>query len=238
MISQSGIRGSSRSGVDETHRISHVVGDLSFAADEWFQHRPADLAGATIAANAAMESIVKRVAPLLGVMLLGAACSAEPPPPAPGPVREEATQEGIRLQLETPRSIVRTDEEIEVLTSVVNERGDPVTLWSSGHGPVAFGIFRLEDGLTAEPDWTDDGVAYELPPDETVSYPFQKSASWSPGDPDAGFMRAYAADPVLHLPPGHWRIEARLHGVLDHGELDHDGPQIMLSVTIEVVVTD
>ena len=124
------------------------------------------------------------------------------------------------------------------MTSVLNERGDPVTLWSSGHGPVAFGIFRLEDGLTAEPDWTDDGVAHELPPGEPVRYPFQKSASWSPGDPDEAFMRAHAADPVLHLPPGHWRIEARLHGVLDHGELDHDGPQIMLSVTIEVVVTD
>ena len=166
-------------------------------------------------------------------MLLGAACSAEPPPPPIGPVRSEATQQGVALRLESPRSVVRAEDAIDVITSVVNERAEPQTLFSSSSGPVAFGITRLEDGLTAELDWEDDCAPHELAPGEPVDYPFQKSGSWSEEDPDADFMREYAADPDLHLPPGRWRIEARLHGVL--GECG--GPPVMLSTTIEVTVT-
>jgi hypothetical protein len=36
------------------------------------------------------------------------------------------------------------------------------------------------------------------------------------------------------VPAGRWRIEAWLHGGIN----DPDGPPIMLSVTIELVVTD
>jgi hypothetical protein len=176
-----------------------------------------------------------RVAPIVAFLLLGAACAAEPTPPPIVPVRSEAAQLGIRLQLDSPRSIVREGEAIEVIASVANERDEAVTLWSSSAGgPIAFGVLRLQDGLVAESDWTDDGVAYELPPGEPVTYPFQKSASWAPGDPDAAFQREYAADPELHLPPGRWRIEAVLHGVLG----DRDGPSTVVVAVIEVIVTE
>ncbi len=175
-----------------------------------------------------------RRAVALTLLVILTACSEEPAPAPVVPARDEAAQHGLRIELSTARAVVRHGEPVELVAIVTNERSEPVTLSSSGVGPVAFGVARVADGLSAGDDWTDDCGPYELPAGEPVTYPFGRTGSgWIEVRPAVALLPL--GDDRLFLRPGRWRIQARLHGGLgpDCGE-----PFVDVVATIDVVVTE
>jgi hypothetical protein len=171
----------------------------------------------------------------LALLVILAACSEEPAPAPAVPARDVATQHGLRIELSTSRSVVRLGEPVELVAVVTNELGEPVTLGSSGTGPVAFGVVRLSDGLTAGDDWTDDCVPHDLPADDPVAFPFGRAGSgWNEVRPEMGLLPR-PEDERLFLRPGQWRIQARLHGGLGPrcGQ-----PSVDVVATIEVLVAE
>lgn len=174
---------------------------------------------------------------LLAVLLLAAGCAAaEPTPSTPHLASGTVTQDGITLTAGAEPAPVATGEVIDVTATLSHEGPDDLALSGSGSGIVFFSVTRIDDGLTSGPPvMTGDCVGHVLPAGEPTVIPFAKSGGYSPDDPNAAFMEAYNADPLLTLPSGTWRIDVATYANIGPG---CTGVQLELALELIVTVTD
>jgi len=159
-----------------------------------------------------------------------------PTPSTPQLASGTATQDGITLTAVAEPARVATGEVIDVTATLTNDGADDIELSGSGSGVVFFSVTRLEDGLTSGPPvMTGDCGGHVVPAREPAVIPFAKSGGYSPDDPNAAFMEAYNADPLLTLPPGTWRIDVATYANLGPG---CSGEQLDLALELIVTVTD
>jgi len=59
-----------------------------------------------------------------------------------------------------------------------------------------------------DPVWTADCAQHLLEPATPIGSQLTKSGAVADTDPNAGFLRTFFADPLLHLPAGTWDITA------------------------------
>jgi hypothetical protein len=147
-----------------------------------------------------------------------------------------ASEGGITLSATAERAVVPAGQPIEVEALLTHDRPEPLIVSGSGSGVVFFSVTRIEDGLTSGPPAMEgDCVPHELPAGEPMVVPFAKSGGFSPEDPDAGFLRAYLADPELTLPQGTWRIDVSTVGNLGD---ECTGEPLALELALVVTITE
>ena len=176
-----------------------------------------------------------RLLTALAVVALASGCAPAAPTfslPEALERRSTASSHGIELSLEVASTSVRAAEEIVASATLTNLGATEVTLFSSGSGPVAFSVERLENDVRVDAGWTLDCAPYELPSGELVLIAFSKSGGWDPQGPNVAFYEAYFAEPALRLPAGTWRITAHLHGGI--GDCGGDSVEVDTSVVVRV----
>lgn len=184
---------------------------------------------------------VHRLLRVAAVTLVLAACAQPPTPSAVSPSTPElaagqVTKAGITLAATASPAHAAVGEHITVVAELSHDEPTPLVVWGSGTGIVFFSVTRQEDGLSSGPPVSQgDCARYELPPGEPTVVPFAKSGGWSPGDPNADFLRTYFSEPELILPPGTWRIDITTSGTLGDGcgtgELLGHGLALVVTVT-------
>jgi hypothetical protein len=181
-------------------------------------------------------SISRRGAVVAAVTLIAgcATSSPSPSPVLPDVVERRSTEssDGIELSLEVASTSVGVGEEIVAFATLTNLAATDVTVFSSGSGPVAFSVGRLEDGLAVDAGWTLDCAPHKLPSGEPARIAFAKSGGWDPQGPNVAFYEAYFAEPALRLPAGTWQITAQLHGSI--GDCGGRPVELATSVTVSV----
>jgi len=128
------------------------------------------------------------------------ACSA--------PERSTVTEGPYRLELVLQRSVWSASEAIEGEGILSVTDGQARDLGGSGSGLVLFGFEEVGGSRRIQPAMSDDCAGYRLSPDTPLSRELTKSGGWVADDPDAEFYKAFFADPLIHLPPGQWRVGA------------------------------
>jgi hypothetical protein len=142
--------------------------------------------------------------------------SVQPTSPAVGPsagptsssLRAETTEGPFRLVFELPKDTWRADEAIDGLATLSLVEGTGIDLGGSGRGLLGFGIDEVNGSRHMGPAWTLDCHTYRLVRDNPMTSPIRKSGGFSADEPNADFYRSFFADPVVHLPPGDWKITA------------------------------
>lgn len=149
-----------------------------------------------------------------------------------GPVAARADDGMFRLELVTPHGTYGPNDAIEPVATVTYLGPDVTRRIDEIPGRV---IFRIEEiggdrmmNSAVGPACHKGIVTRDVP---TV-IPFRKSGTF-----DTGFDRAWFDDPVLHLPPGTWRIEASLVVSLGDENSICDGEPHDLVVTNDITVS-
>jgi hypothetical protein len=89
------------------------------------------------------------------------------------------------------------------------------TIWGSGMGPVTFGFVEIDGARRMMGGaMTADCTSKEFPRGVPVDIPLSKSGAYLGNDPQAAFYQSWFADPVLHLPAGHWQLSVSAGGYL------------------------
>jgi hypothetical protein len=138
-----------------------------------------------------------------------AGCDAMNPSAAetPQPIVLRSAANGFVLETTLPRLTWRSDEAIQVATTLTYAGPDARTsVWGSGSGVVEFQLQELTGNRSVGAPMTADCHQWDYVRNVPLSIPYPKGAGWSEDDPNALFYKAYTADPLLHLPPGRWRI--------------------------------
>lgn len=99
-------------------------------------------------------------------------------------------------------------EPIEISAELMYDGPSPIALSGVFSLVNGFGIKQLDGPLTMGLGWDEPCMPHEMRAYEPYTVPLQKSASWSPDDPNAAFYRDWASDPVLRLPAGTWLVTA------------------------------
>jgi hypothetical protein len=167
-------------------------------------------------------------------LALVAGCDREAEQP-PGPVQALDRGQGFELVLQLPRDRFTTADAIEVVGSLTwNGPAPKATVWSGDPGPITFLIKQLDGRLSVggvmETVCNHTDFALGVPGIQR----YDKSVGFSNTDPDAAFYRAFVADPVLHLPPGRWRVTATVDGML--AACDGQAPRLDLAAQLDFVV--
>jgi hypothetical protein len=119
----------------------------------------------------------------------------------------------FQLVFELPKDTWRADEAIDGLATLSLLEGTGMDIGGSGGGLLGFGIDEVNGSRHMGPAWRLDCHTYRLIRDHPMTSPINKSGGFSADEPNANFYRAFFADPVVHLPPGDWRITAVAHFV-------------------------
>lgn len=130
------------------------------------------------------------------------------PPAAAGVVVDAAERDGFRLELVVDASRFAPNEPISADASLTEMGSKSVTV--SGTAVVWFSLVERDGTRSVQNAGASRLVCakYTLQPGVPVTFPFAKTGSWSPGDPNADFFSSFFADPQLRLPAGRWEIEA------------------------------
>ena len=152
------------------------------------------------------------------------------PTPSEGPVSDVIDDGVFRLELTTPSGIYGPNDPIEPIARLgyVGVEGS-VTY---GHGDPAVG-FRIEE-IGGDRQMTggvaDVCMSTTRQSGQPLTLPFQKG-----GQIGLGFDEVWFHDPVLKLPPGTWRITARLEAYIPECGLDADIREPTVQNVIRVV---
>jgi hypothetical protein len=168
-------------------------------------------------------------------------CSAPSPSPtvAPtasyGPVETTVTDGMFRLTARADQANYHTHDAIGMVALVTFLGPAPnFPATGSGSGLVTFDVQQVDGPLVIHGVTPLDCIPQPLlVANEPQAIPFAKSGGYDPSaSPD--FWNAYFADPLLHLPAGHWSLVARadITGVeCDPSTLHH----LMASVEVTVL---
>jgi len=160
------------------------------------------------------------VAWVVGVALLAAGCDAAGPEPARtsggSALDLRSEQAGFVLEVHLPSTAFTIEDTIPLETTLTwTGPKAKTTVWGSGSGLVTFLYGELGGaGRSMGGVMTADCHAYDLQRNVPLVVPPGKGWSTVGEDPNLAFYQAWAADPVLHLPSGTWRIVVASDGLL------------------------
>ena len=125
------------------------------------------------------------------------------------PLRAEDTDGSFVLSLASVQDRYRAGQliEIDATVSYTGSAAEVVALGSS-HSLVGFALEGGDPPVLITPAYTSDCAPHSITPAQPLTYPFSKSGSSSPDDPDIAFRQSYFADRELRLPAGTWTIRA------------------------------
>ena len=130
------------------------------------------------------------------------------PSDAPAPVVASARDGPFSLELRAPHPRWKAGQPIDVGVRLAYDGpGSEVTVHGSGSGLVLPSLRQLDGRLNMGASGQADCVPYTLQRGQN-EIAFAHSIVYPGDDPDAAIYQAYAADPLLHLPAGTWRITA------------------------------
>ena len=172
---------------------------------------------------------------LVSVAATGLWACADAPPTEPQPIVATDSGQGFDLVLRAPKDRFDASEVVEIgATLTWTGPGPKATIWSGDPGPVVFSIAQIDGRLEMGGAVSTICMSTELARGVPLDQPYVKSVGYSNDDPDAGLYRAFAADPVLHLLPGRWRVTAEVDGLL--AECAAEAPRLGLRASAEIVV--
>jgi hypothetical protein len=168
------------------------------------------------------------------VLVLSACGSAPAPTDAPSPIGFQAFSQGFVLQVSTPGEVWSSADAIVLMTTLTWTGVAPNgTLWGSGSGPATLAFEEVGGaGRSMGGGGTDDCASTVYARGVAVPIKPGKTAGWDAGDPNAAFYEAWARDPLLHLPPGRWRLTLGVDGYLN----TCGGPPVRMSIPLEIIV--
>ncbi len=108
------------------------------------------------------------------------------------------------------------------------------TIWGSAGGPVSFSVAQIDGDIKVMAAMDAACAPHGYTRLAPAAIPFVKSGGYSADDPNAGFYRAYFADPLLRLPEGNWRVTANVSGYLKECEIG--GPEVSINLEAELLV--
>ncbi len=147
----------------------------------------------------------------------------------------EGRDAGFALAMRIGSDVVDAGAPIDVAATLTWEGAEPTaTIWGSGMGPVLFALEQLDGDLELGGMMTADCAQHEYARLAPVQIPYVKSGGISADDPNAGFYRAFFADPVLRLPAGRWRVSANVSGFLLPCEMN--APVVDIRLEAEILV--
>jgi hypothetical protein len=125
------------------------------------------------------------------------------------PLRAEDTEGSFVLSMEATQDRYRAGQLIEIVAklSYTGDKAEVVAL-GSGNSLVVFALEGGDPPVRIDPAFTTDCAPHRLTPAKPLVFPFGKSGSSSPDDPDYAFRQAYFSDQKLRLPAGTWTIRA------------------------------
>jgi hypothetical protein len=185
-------------------------------------------------------------AAVVTVVIVVAACGQAPAPdgsarspdasePTGQPIILEGRDAGFALSLRVGTDVVDAGTPIDVAATLIWEGANPMaTIWGSGSGPVSFELEQIDGDMALGGMMTADCAMHDYARLVPVQIPYRKSGGFSGDDPNAGFYRAFFADPVLRLPAGRWRVTANAGGYLMPCEMD--APTVDISLSAEILV--
>ena len=148
----------------------------------------------------------------LGLCLAIAGCGADAttPPPSQGSAlqRAEDREGAFRLTFEVPRTSWKADEPIDGLASLAVVGGNGAEFGASGGGVFGFEFREVSGTRQVAAVWAADCAPYRLEVGTTMTSRITKSGGFSAEHPNAAFIRAFLADPIVRLPAGDWTITA------------------------------
>ena len=171
---------------------------------------------------------------LLGIV---GACGQSPAPTTRTgqPVFVEGRDADFALAMQIGSDVVDAGAPVDVAAILTWEGANPTaTIWASGSGPVSFRLGQIDGTIALGGAMTADCATHDYTRLAPVAVPFRKSGGFSADDPNAGFYRAFFADPVLRLPAGRWRVTANLNGFLVPCEMN--APEVDLTLQAEILV--
>lgn len=163
-------------------------------------------AGRALIAMAAMACVVGCAAPTVAPT----GQSTTLPTASYGPVETTVTDGMFRLTAHADHATYHTSDAIGV-QAVVTYLGPAASFaaYGSGSGLVAFDVQQLDGPLVVEGVSTADcGPQPTFVANKPRAFPFVKSGGFDPSA-STDFWNRYFADPLLHLPAGHWSLVAR-----------------------------
>ncbi|GIP39054.1 hypothetical protein J31TS4_23340 [Paenibacillus sp. J31TS4] len=191
-----------------------------------------------------MNRITRMKVLVLVLALMFAACSNEngkAPQPTLDPIVKKRMDEPklvhkddqFEMKLNIQKTKFKVGEPIQYSTSLTYVGdNDFITLW----GPRTYIVFSLTDGkkLTMEGANTTELASTKLIRGETKEYPFSKSGSYSPTDPDADFWKQFYTEADLILPAGTYLIAAQCDFSLSEKVVDSYYPgEVHTTIIVE-----
>jgi hypothetical protein len=173
----------------------------------------------------------------LGGVAIGLASQAGHSGPRTGvtaSVTDTADDGTFRLTMTADRGSYVAGEAIGITASLTYLGPDAtIDAMGTGSGIVTLGVQRDGDRMIGGSGGRLSCVSRPMVKDKTIDLVPAKIAGFAADDPDADFIRAYATDPLLHLPSGTWH----LHAFLNASVGDCGAPAHQLDASVTVVVT-
>lgn len=119
-----------------------------------------------------------------------------------------ATDGRFRLELVLPHLDWKANDAISGTAILLLDGGDATTIYGSGGGVIAFSFDEVGGNRHAGYATTADCGPHPLDAATPISTPLSRSGGVAGNEPDADFLRAFLADPEIHLPAGSWDITA------------------------------
>jgi hypothetical protein len=155
--------------------------------------------------------------------------------PSSAPVRNTVDDGTFRLTLTAARGTYLASDAIGIVASLTYLGPDAaIDASGSGSGLVTLRVQRDGDRMIGGAGGRMNCASYPMVRGKTVDLVPVKVVGFNADDPAATFYRAYAADPLLHLPSGTWH----LHAFLSATAGGCGAPEHTLDAVVTVVVTD
>ena len=177
---------------------------------------------------------------------LDASAPASSPVATPGPlwhggpvVAGIVSDDLFELQISTQKGTFAPDEAIEIHVQVTYiGAAATIDMWSSDP-PVTYEVEQLDGPHAAYGGASDVCQKTVMFHDTAQDFAFNKSIGFSADDPDLPWIKAYLADPDVHLTTGTWRLSANLEASVGAcgGKLHRLGASIVIAVQDPAALT-
>lgn len=181
-----------------------------------------------------MQRILVALALVAGVA--SSACGAVVTPaasPSPPAGHAELVDGPFRLTFDMPRTQWSAADPITATAALELVGVGGPTVSGSGSGLIGFEYLQVDGPHHVVPASTADCRPYRLEAGRPLSSALAKSGGFTDQDPDAAFLRAFFADPVVHLPAGRWQITA-IAAFAEGADCTGPSHSIRVPITIEV----
>jgi hypothetical protein len=152
------------------------------------------------------------------------------PVPSDGPVSDVVDDGMFRLELTTPSGVYGPNDAIKPVAQLRYVGANRSVTYGHGDPAVAFTIEEIGGDRQMTGLVADVCLSTTLQRGQRLTLPFQKG-----GQVGLGFDEIWFHDPVLKLPPGTWRVSARLEAYIPECGLDADIHEPTVQNVIQVV---